>query len=98
MNSNYMFAFNRRMQMGPGPAARSLDTGHKSLDAGHKSLDAGHKSLDAGHKSLDAGHKSLDAGHKSLDAGHKSLGPAGDRFSINRLIHYKSAGGCRSCN
>ena len=70
MNSNYMFAFNRRMQMGPGPAARSLD----------------------------AGHKSLDAGHKSLDAGHKSLGPAGDRFSINRLIHYKSAGGCRSCN
>jgi hypothetical protein len=64
-----MFAFNRRMQMGPGPAARSLDTGHKSLDAGHKSLDAGHKSLDAGHKSLDAGHKSLDAGHKSLDAG-----------------------------
>lgn len=63
MNSNYMFAFNRR-QMGPPPSPAG----------------------------------SLDAGHKSLDAGHKSLGPAGDRFSINRLIHYKSAGGCRSCN
>ena len=24
--------------------------------------------------------------------------PSGDRFSMNRLIHLKSTGGCRSCN
>lgn len=73
MNSNYMFAFNRR-QMGPppSPAPRSLDAGNKSLDAGHKSLGPG-----------------------SVRSSPK--GP-GDRFSINRVIHYKSAGGCRSCN
>ena len=50
-------------------------------------------------RSLDAG--SLDARHKSLGPGpvrSTPKGPAGDRFSINRLIHYKSAGGCRSCN
>lgn len=72
MNSNYMFAFNRR-QMGPPPSPAG---------------------------SLDAGHKSLDAGHKSLGPGPVSSSPKGpgDRFSINRLIHYKSAGGCRSCN
>lgn len=28
----------------------------------------------------------------------KSPNGPGDRFSINRLINYKSAGGCRSCN
>lgn len=24
--------------------------------------------------------------------------PSGDRFSMNRLLHLKSTGGCRSCN
>ena len=61
MNSNYMFAFNRR-QMGPAP---SLDGPVPGPVPGPKSSPNG--------------------------------GP-GDRFSINRLIHYKSAGGCRSCN
>lgn len=59
MNSNYMFAINRR-QMGTGPAA----------------------------------------GTSPAAPAPRSLAPApsGDRFSINRLINYKSAGGCRSCN
>ena len=68
MNSNYMFAINRRQMApaapaaspGPGPAARSLAPVPSA---------------------------------RSLDPN----GP-GDRFSINRLINYKSAGGCRSCN
>jgi hypothetical protein len=27
-----------------------------------------------------------------------SANPSGDRFSMNRLINFKSTGGCRSCN
>ena len=63
MNSNYMFAINRR-QMGTGPAAGTSPAA------------------------------------RSLAPAPRSLAPApsGDRFSINRLINYKSAGGCRSCN
>ena len=56
MNSNYMFAINRR-QMGTGPAAGTSPAARSLAPA-----------------------------------------PSGDRFSINRLINYKSAGGCRSCN
>ena len=80
MNSNYMFAFNRRQMGPPAPSAGSLDAG--SLDAG----------------SLDAGSLGPAPSARSLDA--RSLGPngPGDRFSINRLINHKSAGGCRSCN
>lgn len=43
--------------------------------------------------------RSLDApvaAPRSLVAAPRSL--ASNRFSINRLINYKSAGGCRSCN
>ena len=52
-------------------------------------------------RSLDAAApRSLDAAApRSLDApapAPRSL--ASNRFSINRLINYKSAGGCRSCN
>ena len=48
-------------------------------------------------RSLDAP-GSLGPVPRSLDApGPNSLNP-GNRFSINRLINYKSAGGCRSCN
>ena len=63
MNSNYMFAINRR-QMGTGPAA-PLAPAPRSLAPAPRSL---------------------------------APAPSGDRFSINRLINYKSAGGCRSCN
>ena len=78
MNSNYMFAFNRRhMGPPPSPAPRSLDAG-----------------------SLGPAPRSLDAGSLGPAPGPVSSSPngPGDRFSINRLIHYKSAGGCRSCN
>ena len=67
MNSNYMFAINRR-QMGPGPAAGTSPAA-RSLAPAPRSL-----------------------------APAPSPAPSGDRFSINRLINYKSAGGCRSCN
>ena len=70
MNSNYMFAINRR-QMGTGPAAGTSPAA-----------------------------RSLAPAPRSLAPAPRSLAPApsGDRFSINRLINYKSAGGCRSCN
>ena len=94
MNSNYMFAFNRRQMGPPAPSAGSLDAG--SLDAG--SLDAGSLGPAPSARSLDAGSLGPAPSARSLDA--RSLGPngPGDRFSINRLINHKSAGGCRSCN
>ena len=59
MNSNYMFAFNRRPLGPPAPdAAAPVAVARSAPDA---------------------------------------AAPYG-RFSINRLINYKSSGGCRSCN
>ena len=77
MNSNYMFAINRR-QMGTGPAAGTSPAA----------------------RSLAPAPRSLAPAPRSLAPAPRSLAPApsGDRFSINRLINYKSAGGCRSCN
>ena len=56
MNSNYMFAFNRR-PMGPPAAAAPAPV-----------------------------------------ADARSAPDSAGRFSINRLINFKSSGGCRSCN
>ena len=64
MNSNYMFAFNRRPLGPPAPVA----------DA-----------------------PVADARSAPVVADARSA-PAAGRFSINRLINFKSSGGCRSCN
>ncbi len=81
MNSNYMFAINRR-QMGTGPAAGTSPAA-RSLAPAPRSLAPAPRSLAPAPRSL---------------APAPSPAPSGDRFSINRLINYKSAGGCRSCN
>ena len=64
MNSNYMFAFNRRPLGPPAPAA-AAPVAAAPVAVARSAPDA--------------------------------AAPYG-RFSINRLINYKSSGGCRSCN
>ena len=88
MNSNYMFAINRR-QMGTGPAAGTSPAA-RSLAPAPRSLAPAPRSLAPAPRSLAPAPRSL--------APAPSPAPSGDRFSINRLINYKSAGGCRSCN
>lgn len=63
MNSNYMFAFNRR-PMGPPAAPAPV----------------------------------ADARSAPVVADARSAPDSAGRFSINRLINFKSSGGCRSCN
>ena len=65
MNSNYMFAFNRR-PMGPPAAAAPAPV--------------------------------ADARSAPVVADARSAPDSAGRFSINRLINFKSSGGCRSCN
>ena len=64
MNSNYMFAFNRRPLGPPAPVA-AAPVAAAPVAVARSAPDA--------------------------------ATPYG-RFSINRLINYKSSGGCRSCN
>ena len=74
MNSNYMFAFNRR-PMGPPAAAAPAPV----ADARSAPVVA-------------------DARSAPVVADARSAPDSAGRFSINRLINFKSSGGCRSCN
>ena len=69
MNSNYMFAFNRRPLGPPAPVAAAPVAAAPTAAA------------------------PVAVARSAPDAAT----PYG-RFSINRLINYKSSGGCRSCN
>ena len=68
MNSNYMFAFNRKPLGPPAAAAVPVAVARPAPVAVARSAPA-----------------------------PVAAAPYG-RFSINRLINYKSSGGCRSCN
>lgn len=76
MNSNYMFAFNRRPLGPPAPVAVAV-----ASSAAAAAPVAVASSADAAPVAV-----------------ARSAAPASGRFSINRLINFKSSGGCRSCN
>ena len=79
MNSNYMFAFNRRPLGPPAPVAAAPVAAAPTAAAPVAAAPTAAAPVAVARSAPDA------------------ATPYG-RFSINRLINYKSSGGCRSCN
>ena len=89
MNSNYMFAFNRRPLGPPAPVAVAVAS---SAAADAPVAVASSAAADAPVAVASS------AAAAAPVAVARSAAPASGRFSINRLINFKSSGGCRSCN